>query len=356
MINTTLLWMFTIPLFVGIILYAIFHQKRGVWKPIGIYVGVGILITAACFFGGKAGKTADIEIWNGQVVNKERKHDSYQRAYDCMCTTDSKGNRSCQTCYEDRYTVEWNCFTTVGNYEIKKLDRGSRRVYSEPDPERYSSIKIGDPVAKRSYYTNYIQAVPNSLFAPSSQELKQKFASLVPAYPDNVYDFYNLNRFITPGYNFSDADKWNKDIANALREVGPRKQVNTIVVIAKTDDPNYEYAIRDAWEGANKNDVVLLIGSSEYPKIDFVRVISWTKNEAFKVELRDAIEDLQVINTNVLPTLFKQIEKNFERRHMSEFHYLDGEIDPPTWVLIILTIIVIGAGVYVGNLLKKQRF
>jgi hypothetical protein len=120
--------------------------------------------------------------------------------------------------------------------------------------------------------------------------------------------------------------------------------VNAIVVIAKTDDPNYEYALRDAWEGANKNDVVLVIGSKNYPTIDFVRVISWTKNELFKVELRDNVQELGTIQRAPIMNLLQtQISKNFERRRMREFEYLKAEIDPPTWVLVTIIVLILGS-------------
>lgn len=322
----------------------------------------GVVVIGAGFFASKGSQTADTEIWNGQVVSKERKHDTYERPYECRCRTVTSGSgankttsRQCDTCYETRYTVHWNCQTTVGEYTIDSEDSSWRSVYDTPDPERYTIIKKGDPVAKRMAYVNYVQAVPNSLFTPAASDLKQQFKHLLPAYPENVYDFYKLDRFITPGWAPADAAEWNKEISMGLRELGPRKQVNLIVVIAKTNDSNYEYALRDHWEGANKNDVVLLIGSAQYPKIDFVRVISWTRAELFKVELRDAVEEKGAIDRSIVPLALEHINKNFERRRMREFAYLDGEIDPPQWLVwTLLFLAVAGAGV--TYVLAPQRF
>ena len=127
-----------------------------------------------------------------------------------------------------------------------------------------------------------------------------------------------------------------------------------IVVVAKTNDPNYMYAIRDAWEGANKNDIVLLIGSEDGQKIEWVDVISWTKNELFKIELRDSVSDLGIIDrSKIMPLVEAQIAKNFDRRHMAEFEYLSNEIDPPAWLMILLAI-VLCAG-YAGGALYLIR-
>jgi hypothetical protein len=219
-------------------------------------------------------------------------------------------------------------------------------VYDKPDPARYTSINVGDPVSKQNTYTNYVQAVPESLFTAGDSATRAKYVKMTPAYPDKIYDIYKIDRFVQVGFAFTDVAAWNLDISNMLRELGPRKQVNAIVVVAKTNDPNYMYAIRDAWEGANKNDIVLLIGSEDGQKIAWVDVISWTKRELFKVQLRDDVLALGTIDrTKIMPIVQRQIETNFERRRMREFEYLSSEIDPPTWLLVLVgVVLVVGYG------------
>jgi len=359
--NDTLLWMMGVPIGIGIALWY-FTKDRfdNAWVAGAVNVVVGMMILAGVFYGSKGVATADTEIWSGQITAKARDHGTYEKPYDCLCRSVQSCSGSgtsrpcsttqkCETCYETRYTVSWNCKSTVGGFKIDSRDSTFRSVYNEPNPQRWSIINVGDPASKRASYTNYVQAVPESLFKPSAESLKAKFASLTPKYPDNVYDFYKLDRFLTPGYSTPDAPAWNADISNMLRELGPKKQVNVIVVVAKTSDPNYEYALRDAWEGANKNDVVLVIGSAEWPKIDFVRVISWTKNELFKVQVRDAVQDLGTIQRGpIMTVLQEQISTNFVRRKMSEFKYLENEITPPTWLMIstIAALLLGGAGTY----------
>lgn len=369
--SDTLLWLMALPIAIGLgVWFFTKSQFDNAWMP-GLLNGVvGALILVAVFYGSKGSATADTEIWNGMVTAKSRDHGTYEKPYDCRCRSEQScsgtgqnrscsSRRVCDTCYETRYTVSWNCQTTIGGFRIDHADRASRSVYSLPNPQRWEIINVGDPAAKKNSYTNYVQAVPESLFKPSSESLKAKFAALIPAYPLNVYDFYKLDRFLTPGYNTPDAPAWNADISNMLRELGPKKQVNTIVVIAKTSDPNYEYALRDAWEGANKNDVVLVIGSAEWPKIDFVRVISWTKSELFKVQLRDTVQELGTIQrAPIMAALQSQISTNFERRRMREFKYLETEIDPPTWLMITTSVVLLlgGAGTWAVLTNQFNRF
>lgn len=354
--NQTLIWLLVSPLLVGLICAYLYRGRPEVWPVVaGVTFGL-FFLTLAGFYGAKASATSDVEIINGEVVSKSREHGTYEQPYTCNCVTtyDSKGNAStvCQTCYETHYTVDWFTATTVGKIDLYSEDSTWRSVYNTPDPAFYVNIRPGDPVAQRHSYTNYIQAVPNSLFTASSKTLKERFALLIPPYPDKVYDFYSVDRVLTPGYSLPDIKTWNLELANSLRKLGPAKQANSIIVIAKTDDPNYEYALRDAWENANKNDVVLIVGSKNWPNIDFVRVISWTKNELFKVELRDAVQAMGTVNHGIVKVLEAQIAKNFSRRHMKEFEYLDDEIAPPTWVINSLAVLqllgFIGLYVYVN--------
>lgn len=357
--NVTLIWFLSLPILAGLALwYFIPRNNLDSLKTGAAVSAVGIIITVIAFLVSAGAATWDTEIWSGQITSKDRDHGTYEQPYSCNCRTVTSGSgqnattsTQCDTCYETHYTVKWSAESTVGPFSLFNEDSTSRSVYRTPDPARYTIIKPGDPASVSHRYTNYVQAVPESLFTPGAAGLKAKFGALIPAYPDRIYDFYKVDRFLTPGYNTPDAALWNADISNMLRGLGPQKQVNTIVVIAKTDDPNYEYALRDAWEGANKNDVVLIIGAKAWPEIDFVRVLSWTKNELFKIELRDNVLALGTIQREAIIGLLQvQISKNFNRRQMSEFKYLENEIDPPTWLLIVLgSVIVLGAlGIY-GN-------
>jgi len=373
MLNLTMIWFLLIPLVLagG---SAIYFKSNG-WKlsaisALLIFV-IGTLITVAAFLISSGVQTHDTEIWNGKIINKVRVHGEYQRSYSCNCRQVCSGsgqNRSCSTvcdtCYEDRYTVSWSCNTTVGEYEIAKEDWGSRRVYDLPNPKRWLEIEPGQPVAKAMSYTNYVQAVPQALFTPSPASLTEKFKDLIPAYPDAPFDFYKINRFLSPGISVADAGKWNEDISEILKDRGPSKQVNVVIVAVKTDDPNYEFALRTAWDNANKNDVVVVMGTPEWPKINWVRIITWSKSEIFKVELRDTIQSLNVANREqVIPSIAAQIDKNFVRRSMKEFKYLENEIDPPSWVLMVLVVLqLISAGVIAilverkGSVYRTVRF
>lgn len=360
--NTTFLLMLIIPVVgAGLLLYAgrdFFAQNaKNPWLAKLYFfplMAPGVVVLGFVFIISYSDAVIDTEIWSGVMTGKDRVHDTYQRSYSCNCrsvqTCSGSGQsrscsttQQCSTCWETRYTVEWSLKSNIGTFTVDKEDSSSRRVYQTPDPALYANAVIGEPVARRSAYTNYVQAVPDTLFRPSPKEVKERFAALIPPYPDNVFGLYRLNRFVQVGHSFPDQQQWNTDLSEMLKVLGPQKEVNAIVVIAKTMDSNYTYALRDAWEGANKNDVVLVIGSEDGVKINWVDVISWTRKEIFKIQLRDEVQAIGKIDRPVImKALASQISTNFERRRMREFEYLKNEIDPPIWLLSLVTVLLIG--------------
>jgi hypothetical protein len=346
MVNTHLLFLLLIPVILSAISYPILAKSMDVGPAIGFSVGgvlVSALILAAAMYGGAAYKMADTEIWNGEVTGKERKHDTYEQSYECNCSTDSKGNRSCQTCYETHYTVDWKCYTTIEEFRIDHEDSTSRSVYNTPDPAFYTQIKNGDPVAAKRHYRNYIKAVPESILRPMPSTLKAQFAGQIPTYPLGIYDFYNLDRVIPVGVNIPNLREWNRTLANKLKTLGPTYQANVVIVVTKIADPNYFYALQDAWLNGKKNDIVVVIGAPEFPaKAQWVNIMALTKTDLFQVQLRDSLLDLDSLTVaNVTDIIEKNVRANFKRRPMKEFQYLEAEIDPPTWVVVSTVIALI---------------
>lgn len=311
------------------------------WLEMGATLVIGVILSVSVYAVGVYGETSDEEIWSGQIVSKQRVHDTYEEPYECNCTTrrDSKGNpkRSCQTCYRTHYTVEWNCNTTIGSFQYDKLDETSRRVYMSPDPQIYTNAAIGEPVSKSVSFTNYVKAVPDSLFHAHNI---QKFEKMLPEYPGHIYNMYKINRALSAGVPVPDLQQWNQDISLALRTLGPQKQANIIVVFANTADQTYVQALEGKWIGGKKNDIIVVMGVTQYPKIDFVTVSSWTDSQIFKVELRNAILEIgEIDRPKIMAAIAQHTQKSFVRKQMKDFEYLKAQIEPPTWVLTLAVIL-----------------
>ncbi len=307
------------------------------WKEMLISVIVSAAISGGVYWAGLHAQTADTEILNGEVTGKERVHDSYIRTYECNCSTNSKGVRSCSTCTENHYTVTWNCKTNLGTIRIDHKDWTSRAVYLVPDPNRYTIIQNGDPVAVEHGFTNYIKAVPDSLFHANKTK---KFDALIPKYPDEVFDYYKINRVFAMGVPVPDLAAWNQDVSLMLRKLGPQKQANVVVIFANTNDQSYLHALEGSWIGGKKNDIIVIVGTTAYPKIDWVAVSSWTDSQIFKVQLRDEIMGLgNVDRAQMIAAIDKHTMATYKRKSMKDFEYLKSQIEPPVWVLILAVIL-----------------
>lgn len=332
----TYLLLLLIPLVWPFIAKAIWH-KTITWPEMGLNVAIVAITVSLVYLAGMYTAMSDVEIMNGQVSGKEKVKVSCSHSYKCRCYTSCSGSGSsksctehCSTCYDHPYDFDWNVYTTVGTIEIDRIDRQGTK-----EPARWTAAQIGQPVARTHSYQNYIKAVPESLFH-NKLSLVHKYPGLLPAYPQTVYDYHYTDRVLLAGKNnVPDLDKWNYYLAMALRDLGPAKQANAIIVFVNTADEAYLHALEAHWLGGKKNDVVLVIGTTNYPKIEWVQVMSWTKAELFKVQLRDAILALKTIDRpKVIKILHDNIKDGFVRRPMADFEYLKNEIEPPMWVLI----------------------
>lgn len=315
------------------------------WQEMALQIGIVTLMTVLVWQAGKYGQMQDVEIWNGSVVSKERRHGHYISSYSCNCRTTSNGSTECDTCYKDHYTVTWRAQTTVGDVTFAHRDSTSRSVYRLPDPLVYVRCTPGEPASIERSYVNYIKAVPESLFGHKKSAAKT-FADSIPPYP-RVYDFYKINRVVEVGAKLPESlrKKMNDELNTILKTLGAEKQMNIIVIATSIHDPNYRYALEDAWLGGKKNDVVLFFGLDGL-KIIWTDVMTWalnSGNELLHVKMRDGLRSFQTIDSAaIVPFVAQIINDHFVRPKMKDFEYLKNEIDPPLWVIILAVIFAIG--------------
>ncbi|BDD79679.1 hypothetical protein [Burkholderia phage FLC9] len=320
----------------GVTMWARKHIERRVL--IALFL-IGPIVTLAGYGGVLFHNRIDTEIWNGEITKKVREEVSCEHSYECNCSTDKDGRKTCSTCYEHNFDVDWKLENNAGNdIKIRRVDR-----QGIDEPPRWSQAQVGDPVAQDHYFVNYVMGAKDSLFNnQDAQTAFKQFKPLIPEYPDNVYDYYKLKRVLLVGNVPMDDLKlnaWNQQLALMLRPLGPEKQVNVIIVLTSVQDPNFANALRTAWLGGKKNDVVVVIGTADYPKVNWARIVSWTDNETFKVELADAIQDkgtLDPVDTTTMIGGF--IVKDFHRKHMKDFNYLAWESAPTIGTCAIIAI------------------
>jgi len=266
------------------------------------------------------------EILNGIVVSKEKDKVGCRHSYQCMCQTIGSGKNAttvCQTCYEHSYDIDWVVNTTVGDIDIDTIDSQGLR-----EPPRWTKVKIGEPVARKHQYVNYIKS-SHTLFKQSSTN---KVDLKYPA----VYDYYRYNHVIS---TFPiDTKNLNKQIGDMLGRIGGDKQVNVLVIFTDKDD-SYAANLINYWQGGEKNDIIIIVGTNADLHFNWVNVHSWSASDLVNVELRDKLMDSNI--DNFVNDIEPIIVRDYVRKPMEKFSYLKSDIELTTtniFIMLLLTI------------------
>jgi hypothetical protein len=206
------------------------------WKEVGISVIISIIFSVVCtlvvLFSGKF----NTEILNGKVVGKEQVQVRCEHSYEVCSGTGN--NRVCTTYYEHNWDYDWMVRTTVGDIRISRVDRQGTE-----EPPRFSKVVVGEHVAMKNSYLDYLKGVDSSLFYRKNYRVDPDLQKLVPNYP-SVYDYYRSKPVIFRGVSANKAtqEAYNLQMRNVLKEIGGSKQVNIVVVIANTDRAEFQNA------------------------------------------------------------------------------------------------------------------
>lgn len=312
-----------------------------------------ILFMSLALFIGKSTSLHDVEVWNGQLTAMERDNDSHMESYSCRCRSVCSGSSSsrtctmrCDTCWRRVYTVDWTFDTTVGDFRV-----GSRRAYNAgiwnvTDPQHYQDAYIGMPVSREFGYQNYLRSTPRSLFNTENRNISMWDEEDFPAYP-RVYNYTDIDRVVsgagaTPDPSLVTA--LDEALDECLIEMGPEHEVNIVVVIAGTENPDYRYALETAWRGGKKNDVIVVIGAPNYPAIDWVDTITLAGsfgNDLLVDEMSLSLREVGTLEDATLITEVIQdnVREHFTRVSMEEFEYLKDEVRPGPVAITITAIL-----------------
>lgn len=354
---------------------------------IGLFVVLSIVVTIVCIFLFKLERqtalivgglslfltliatgasiyfsTSSIEILNGQVTEKYRDRVSCSHSYSCRCRTEYSGTgkdrtsrRVCDTCYEHWNDYDWVVKSTVGRFEINRINRQGTK-----EPPRWTEVKIGDPASTEHRYTNWIKTADHSLFNVK-KSVSEQYKKQIPKYPGEIYDYYKINRIVTVGTDVPNLENYNLYLSNYLRQLGPSKQANMIFVITSVNDSAYADAVYSAWNGAEKNDIVVFLGVQNN-EIKWASVKSWAEFDIFNVKLRDRLVGLKTFNMKwAIDVSVDEAYKSFKRKPMKKFEYLKNDIQSLSTfniiMLVMIILIVHAGGFYISyNQYGGRRF
>jgi len=324
------------------------------WKEVGIQVVVQILLIGIMSYALLQANISDTEVWNGLITKKWNERVPCRHSYPCNChevchlsCSGGKNNSChnschtvCQTCYRHPYDIDWMAQNNINeNWSINTIDEQGLR-----EPPRWAEIQIGEPTSSTHNYDNYIKGSPNSLFY--TEKFKEEDFKELPKYPLSIRDYWKLNRLIQIGVSLPDMTEWNKEISKISGDLGSKKQVNVVVVIARNKDHNFFNKLQRYWMGGKKNDVIPVIGVDDNNNIIWVEVMSLS-NEEFKVYLKNDILTLDTLDRNSILKLIKEnIENKYIRKPMKDFEYLKNSIKPTKgqWIFGLILGIAISVG------------
>lgn len=293
---------------------------------------MGLLVLAAA----GNGLSWDFNVVNGQVTGKKSVRVSCQHQYKCgeTChnetTRDSKGNVSTRRvcvpiyCDEHDYDIDWDVYTSVGTFTIDRINRQGTK-----EPPRWTKVEEGEPASA-------IRPVLNYLFLDSTRfkadpAVSERYKGTLFNYPD-TFDYYRFNRVLSDnGKDYKDINRW---LNNKLRLMGPKKQLNIILVVTRKG-PDFYFAQMEAWRGARKNDVIIFTGVDENEKVVWNKAISFADGQSNQILLKE-LETMyypdKQFNLELVTRWTNHIEQDFKRLPNSTFLYLKDGYVPPFWL------------------------
>jgi hypothetical protein len=226
------------------------------------------------------------------------------------------------------------------------IDRVDRQGCVEPP--RWTHTIIGEAAYDYHTYKNYIKAAEFTLFENYKSFKDSGWA--VPTYPQ-IYDYYRIDKaFLVNGKTISVYPKFSKGLNEVNARIGSMKQVNINMIVTNNND-KYIYALSKRWKGLKKNDLVIIIGTSDFHKIDWVRAASWSKKDMVHVLIRDDIMAIGSLDSTdkIIATIDKDVRENYLRREMKEFEYLKNQVKIAAgwWWFIGIFVVVAGVSLIV---------
>ncbi len=307
------------------------------WKELLICCCASLLLSVGVIYLSTYYEMIDTQILNGKVTDKIKESVSCVHSYSCNCIrTCNKNNCSthCSTCYEHSNDYDYNVHSTIGTFTINRIDR--QGIY---EPPRFTIVKKEDAVAKTDTYVNYIKGAKNSLF--NMKGYNDSALIGLPEYPLEVYDYYKINRTITDNVTIPDISSYNDMLSELLKDVGSIKQVNVVLVFTNRDRLFAE-KLKTKWLNGKKNDTIVVIGTKNYPNIEWVHVFGWSNDQMLNISLRDDLIEYKVITvTGMRDLLTKNLNMYYSRKPMSDFEYLKNSIEPSMVTLTVAFILTL---------------
>ena len=321
-----LIGMILVSLGIGIAGVVLF-PKRISWKEMLLILAVGSAVSVAAFFIGRYIGLMDTEHLNGRITAKDHGEMGCCHCQDVCDARDEDGvcTSSHEECdhFHDYY---WDLKTTVGTISI------DRCVIRKNDvPRAWTKAYIGEPASVTHAYAKFIKADPDSLVNKGADK---KMMASVPKFP-SIYEHYKVKKVVGKL-----PKEWDAGLREINSDLGHSKQVDITIIATTNQDPRWADALETKWLYGPKNSLNIVVGVKD-GVFTWVRVVTISKVELLKESLMSGLKEMKVSEWEKgLALIRKETQDKFTRTPNEEFRYLLSAATPPTWILIIMYIIV----------------
>lgn len=340
-----LLGLLIIPLLVGGAMFLI-YKTTITWKEFLLMEVASIAVLVGGFFFARWGALQDVEHWNGRITKKNHGTMHCCHCRQECCGRDKKGNCNCwrEVCAHT-HDYYWSLSVSTGDTVVVE----DCEPWASSVPKAWTNARIGEPASVAHRFTNYLLADPDSLMHEGAHE---EFLNQVPNFP-RIHGHYKVNKVIPHGVNLS--KQWELGLREMNADLGASKQVDITLLVTKVADPAFAEAVEVKWMYGPKNALIIVAGSPKGKTFEWVRVVSLSRVERLKIELRDKLQGMSLTDPEAgLSMIRKLVSAHFERTPMAEWEYLASSAKPKTWMIILLYILGFVGSVALGFVMHTK--
>lgn len=363
-----------------------FFNKHFVWWEYLILLLTPIAIGGIIFKIDTTARVSDTEYFSNQTVKVEY-HEYWEtwdvktctRSYDCNCSTDSKGHRSCSTCYEtydcsecDETSAEYIAYNesgksrniTASEYRRIAAKFGTQRFIElnrkinfshgcGKDGDMYSAEWNGDPEKFEIFvtahtYENKIRLAGSYGWKKLTKQEKQRIHEYPPV--NSVYQASIHGNW----YNMSDYYRATFLLDRFNGQFGKSKQIKAFIFTYYNQTIDVVDLQRSYFQNGNKNEIIVCVGYTG-TQATWLKAFSWTDEKVCENEAVRFFQPSMTL-TDFVEHMIPVWQEKWQRKQFTPYNEIIS-IQPSTtaWVIMILVNLILCTVLGVGFIRNEHE-
>ncbi|MFW6121980.1 MAG: hypothetical protein ACOC80_13945 [Petrotogales bacterium] len=287
------------------------------------------------------------EIWSfriDKIKHEERWSEREMRTRQVPSGTDSKGNITYRT--ETYYVTEYYGPYWKACDEYGTVHHISQKIYNywkniwgnQKKVGRHKGSSAGfdrcisgdiyecywNGEREKIYPFSVIHSYKNKIRCSNSvMRYREPTPELEEKYPRPA-DTKNLNPIIGYGMNFTYDEQLKLRRVNA--ELGRKHQVHVLLLVFNKQDRSVVDDVLSAWQGPNKNELVIFVGVGNDRNVKWIDVHSWMDDTTIHGVIRDQMVNKILSIDGLSDILYKAIPEHWDRKEFEDFEYINVDI------------------------------